>query len=167
MKRTFLLWLFTLWMFIPLFAETSTPPPSAWKEWNPVSQQQWIEYAWCTTWFLNSKSCDYTGEPMKLRKDYEYEFADEFWAWSESDSEIMDACTNIHEEWDYNNGINPIFDYTQELRNANWWVKKNTSMIILKANKLYQIKNLYCPLSCALRAHERWLNCHLRLISLR
>jgi hypothetical protein len=78
---------------------------------------------------------------MTLRKDYEYDFSDEFWA-GDVRVQMTKACSNIHEEQNYNNGVNPIFDWTDELRKTNGRIEANENMFILKADKFYQIKNV-------------------------
>ena len=144
--KNYLLWLFlVLWVTVPFFVGANNP--SWWVLWSPISQSDWIKNAaWnndgekCTT-VLNRTSCDYTWPSKALRLGYEYEFADEFRAWNQS-RRMKNACGRVQEpttQWDYNEGSNPSFWRTSEIKNHGYRVDKNTSMVVLKADKIYQI----------------------------
>ena len=142
MKNYFLWWLLALWVFVPLFAKSISP--DAWVLWSPIQQSNWISNtAWGCTAVLDRASCDYTWPSVALRLWYEYEFADEFWAWDQ-DRRFKNHCARFQEQWNYNTGdgrnwLNPGFDRTEQLKNNGYRINKNTSMVILRANSIYQI----------------------------
>ena len=142
MKNYLLWWLLALWISIPLIANAA---PNWWVLWSSISSSNWIENKWCTS-VLDSSSCDYTGPSKALRLGYEYEFADEFWAWSQ-DRKLKNACTRFQEQWNYNRWEDPSFWRTDEVANnvkdwVGYWVFKNTSNVVLKADRIYQIKDV-------------------------
>ena len=142
MKNYFWLWLLALWMTIPFFASAA---PSGWVLWSSVPQSSWIaNVPWKCDTVVTQLWCDYTGPSKALRRGYDYEFADEFWAWSQ-DRRLKNFCVAFVEPedyGDYNRWANPTFSRTQDLIN-NWnRVYKNTSMVVLRADSLYNIKDV-------------------------
>lgn len=153
MKNYFLLWLLALWMSVPYFVGAASTP-NGWVFTNPVKEQDWVKNAaWSTTeekckTVLDRTSCDYTWPSKVLRLGYEYEFADEFWAWKIS-RRLFSLCYNFDEKWDYNQikqpdwsieiWNNPKFWWTPEFLANGKWVEKWTSTIITKADKIYKI----------------------------
>ena len=147
MKNYLLWWMLALWVFVPFFANAISP--DGWVLWSPVPQSSWISNAaWstsserCTT-VLNRTSCDYTWPSVVLRLWYEYEFGDEFWAWDQ-DRRFKNHCARFQEQWNYNtwdgrNWVDPGFNRTAELTGNNYRINKNTSMVILKSDSIYQI----------------------------
>ena len=154
MKNHFLLWLLIAGICIPMSVGVVSASPDGWVLNSKVSQSEWIKNAaWSTTEekcakVLDRTSCDYTGPTKALRLGYEYEFADEFWAW-DRDRQMWASCTRFDEDGDYNQResndwsivpwVNPTFPWTSELINNNYWVNKNKSMVVLNADKIYEI----------------------------
>ena len=139
MKKHLLWWLSALLVFMPLFVIGAD-----WRwQGHEMSSSKWISNVWCTS-VINSSSCDYTWPVKSLRKWYEYEFSDEFWAWSQ-DRRMKNFCAQFKEQseyGDFNRWTNPNFKWTSDIANNWYWVNKNSSIVVIKADKLYQIKDV-------------------------
>ena len=137
MKNYLLPCVLVLWLITPFFVSGD----DWWWQWHQVSSNKWIKEAWCES-VINSSSCDYTWPSVVLRYGYEYQFNDEFWAWNQ-DRRMKNFCYQFKEQsnfWDYNQWANPSFGWTSQLANNGYWVYKNTSLRVLSADKMYQIK---------------------------
>lgn len=152
--KKYLLWFLIAWACIPFSIGVTLASPDGWVLSKQIAEKDWIKNAkWstseekCTT-ILNRTSCDYTGPSKALRLGYQYEFADEFWAW-EQNRQLRAECHRIDEKQDYNQTksaswtiniwVNPSFSRTPQLINNNYRVNKNKSMVVIKANEKYQI----------------------------
>ena len=88
--------------------------------------------------FANAAGCDSTFYGT-LRQWKQYTFYDDFNA-NSSDKWLWNRAWEYTEEYDYNNSSSfPSFNWTTQLKNADYKVAKNTTMTVIEADSKYPI----------------------------
>jgi hypothetical protein len=85
-------------------------------------------------------NCNITKPSEVLRYDYQYDFTNTFYNPDDYEKYLLEFTPTFIEEYDYNLGENPVFDWTSDVKSTRFIVSPKTNPKFITSTSKYQIR---------------------------